>query len=267
MHGVGRGVGANCKRRDMQTSHTSFEWHCTKFRRVASGMVKGEHTMARWRERAIREVRDELDRYLNFPINQDISLGQYGTYDGKHCRFEWCGNISDFGIEVKSGGFQHEIAETYATAGAVNIQGNLGIPGANPRVSINFRRNSALAFRGFGIGFDQVQMVKLSKLLSEAIEKGLEWNRSWVIVTQLWRADGFTHLVSGGWRSGVEIEATSPSAPTLFNYADPGLGLNVVTEHSMSYCAVGAEGTLPYFCIHKLRESSAGIWSLYKYGG
>jgi len=121
----------------------------------------------RWRERAIREVRDELDRFLNYPVNQRISLGDYGTYDGKRCRFEWLGNLSDFGITAHSAGSQQEILETYATAGVVDIQGQLGLEGAHARMSITFRRASALAFRGFQLGLDQVQLVNLSKALND----------------------------------------------------------------------------------------------------
>lgn len=221
--------------------------------------------MARWRIRAIREVRDELDRFLNFPVNQNISLGDYGTYDGKHCRFEWHGNLKDVGIKLHSAGQQQEIAETYATAGAVDIQGHLALNGYNPRVTINFRKTSALAFRGYKIGFDQVQLVNLTKQLSEAIRGGLRWERDWVIITQLWKADGFTQLVSGGSKAGVEIEATSGATSPIFNYADPSLGLSVLAQNSMSYCAVGESNLQPYFCIHKLREHQPGIWSLYKY--
>lgn len=219
----------------------------------------------RWRERAMREVRDELDRFLNFPINQSISLGDYGTYDGKRTCFEWLGNLSDFGIQVPSAGLQHEIVETYATAAAVDIQGQLALNGGNPRVAINFKRASALAFRAFKIGCDQAQLVHLSKSLSQAIQAGLRWKRDQVIITQLWKAEGFTHLVSGGRTSGVQIEATTPSAPAAFNYADPTLGLNVVAQNSMSYCAVGVSNLLPYFAVHKLRQIAPGQWSLYKY--
>lgn len=223
--------------------------------------------MGRWRKRAMREVRDQLDRYLNFPINQEISIGDFGTYHGWDCRFEWQGNLADHGIAVQLHGLQHEIAETYATAGAVDIQGQLGLGSGNPQVSVSFRRNTALAFRGNRIGFDKAQLLALSRDLNEAIRGGLQWNRDWVIITQLWRADGFTHLVSGAASAQVQIEATAPGAPSLFNFADATLGLNVVNQSAMSYCAVGATNILPYFGIHKLRQLKADEWALYRYGG
>lgn len=226
----------------------------------------GAERTTRWRERAIREVRDELDRYLNFPLNQQLTLGDYGTYNGKRCRFEWLGNVSEFGIEPLSVGFQHEIAESYATAGAVSVQGNLDVGGGNPTIDVMFSKASALAFRGFKIGFDQIQLIKLGKELSDKLRAGMSWNHDCVIITQLWKASGFTHLVSGGADSGVKIQATLPVTESLFNFADPSLGLNVLSQKSMSYCAIAANETLPYFGIHKLRRSWSGDWSLYKYG-
>lgn len=225
----------------------------------------GGDKMARWRERAIREVRDELDRFLNYPINQKISLGDYGTYDGKRCRFEWLGNLSDLGVTPHSAGSQQEILETYATAGVVSIQGQLGLESSSPRTTISFRRASALAFRGYELGFDQVQLVSLNKALNEAIKSGLQWDRDWIIITQLWEAEGFTHLVSGSKTSIVQIEATAPTATPLFNFADPALGLNVLTQNAMSYCAVGQANLQPYFGVHKLRQITPDQWSLYKY--
>jgi hypothetical protein len=125
--------------------------------------------MARWRERAFREVRDELDRFLNYPLNQQIELGDFGIFDGKRCRFEWQGNLRDLKADCTSAGFQNEIAETYATAGVVSIQARLALGGTRPSADINFRRGAALAFRGHRIGFDQVQLIGVAKNLSAAI--------------------------------------------------------------------------------------------------
>ena len=222
--------------------------------------------MTRWRERAIREVRDELDRFLNFPINQQITLGDFGTYDNRFCRFTWEGNISALGVECESNGFQHEIAETYATSGKVKIQGRLSIGSVYPSIDVSFSRASALAFKAFKIGFDQVQLKALERSFNKAIRGGLQWERSKVIVTSIWQADGFTHLVAGGSKSGVQIEATMGGTAASFNFADPSLGLNVCLERQMSYCAVGQNHVKPYFAIHKLREHAPGDWALYRYG-
>jgi hypothetical protein len=222
--------------------------------------------MARWRERAFREVRDELDRFLNYPLNQQIELGDFGIFDGKRCRFEWQGNLRDLKADCTSAGFQNEIAETYATAGVVSIQARLALGGTRPSADINFRRGAALAFRGHRIGFDQVQLIGVAKNLSAAIRGGLEWDRKRVIVTQIWKAEGFTHLVSGGKGASVQIEATAAKAEPGFNYADPTLGLQVTTERAMSYCSVGQTEVKPYFSVHKARETAPGEWNLYKYG-
>lgn len=173
--------------------------------------------------------------------------------------------MSDLNVACGSAGFQNEIAETYATAGVVSIQGRLAL-GGKPAAEISFRRTSALAFKGHKLGFDQAQLVALGKSLNSAIQAGLVWNRNRVIVTQIWRAEGFTHLVAGKRGSAVHIEATAKGAVPGFNYADPGLGLHLTTQRTMSYCAVGQTEIKPYFAVHKLRENSPGQWSLYRYG-
>jgi hypothetical protein len=226
---------------------------------MAFGTVK-------WRERAFREVRDELDRFLNYPVNEKIELGDFGVYDGRRCRFDWEGNLKGLGIPVASAGVQNEIVEVYATAGAVKVQEKLHFSGFNPSASITFDRKTALAFRAHKIGLDKVQLSALETSLSTAVNKGLAWNTDRVIITQLWQADGFTQLVSGSSKAGIEIEATLPGVGTGFNYADPSVGLKVVNHQWMSYHAVGIASVRPYFTIHKLRQDMAGNWKLFKYG-
>jgi hypothetical protein len=220
----------------------------------------------KWRERAFREVRDELDRFLNYPVNDKIELGDFGIYENRRCRFDWEGNLKTFGIPIASAGVQNEMVEVYETAGKVRVQEKLHFSGSNPSASTTFDRKTALALRAHRIGLDKVQLSALEKSLSTAINKGLAWNTDWVIITQLWQADGFTQLVSGSSNAGIEIEATVPGAMAGFNYADPSVGLKVVNHKWMSYHAVGIASVRPYFTIHKMRQNMSGDWKLFKYG-
>lgn len=220
--------------------------------------------MARWRERAFREVRDQLDRFLNFPINNSIELGDYGAYNGGACRFERVGNVADLGVTKPAGTFQHEIAETYVTAGRVQIQGQLELSNGPPSVDVNFSRASTFAFRAFKIGLAEVHTIALADELSAAIRGGQKWDKKHVIVTQLWRAGGFTHLVAGAKNANIRIEARAPGAPAMFDFADPSMKLKAVSLRSMGYSAIAETDLNPYFSVHKLR--STGPYGLYKYG-
>src|SRR5205807_2535038 len=113
--------------------------------------------------------RDELDRFLNYPINQKLELGSFGFYDARNCRFNWEGNLAKLGIAVASAGFQTEIVETYSTKGAVRVQAHIPLLQA-PAASITFDRRTALSFRAHRIGFDMVQLANLEKSLSSAID-------------------------------------------------------------------------------------------------
>ncbi len=220
----------------------------------------------RWREQAFREVRNQLDRFLNFPVTNPIELGSYGIYNGKRCRFEWRGNLTEFGIPVPSVGFQTEMQETYATSNSVLVQSRLSLEDNLPTADISFNRTSALLFRAHDIGYDMAQLNALSQALTKAISNGMAWDSSFVIVTKVWISRGFTQLVAGGSKAAVEIKATAPNIQTDFNFANPDIGLNCVLEKNMSYLSIGQSNVRPYFEMHKLRRDGVSGYSLYKYG-
>jgi hypothetical protein len=225
--------------------------------------------MGHWRERAFREIRDELNRFLNFPNNQAIKLGDFGYFHSKYCDFEWIGNLEEYlGNPVPTAGRQGEIFETYATAGAVKIQFRLSATDKHV-AGISFGRAHALAVRAFQLGLDRVHLLKLAHALGSAIDSGkLEWDVKRVIVTGVSTAEGFTHLVSG--KSGAEIEIHSNvnagGVPNAFNIADVNLGLTAHNSSFMAYETVAAPNSTPFFTLHKLRKNSLGNWALFRYG-
>lgn len=218
-----------------------------------------------WRIRAFREVRDELDRFLNFPVSDHISLGDYGTYDGKRCSFEWLGNLSDLGIAVPSAGHQTEMVESYNTTDAVAIQGRLALDDSKPMVDIQFSKRSAITLKAFDIGYDSVQLSSLGDALAKKVREGLRWDRSYVIITKLWSSVGFTQIVAGGNKARIEIKATAPDAALGFNFSNPSLGLIAHGESGISYSQIGRSGVKPYFVVHKLRRTPNGGLALYRY--
>ncbi len=221
--------------------------------------------MSKWRECAFREVRDELDRFLNFPLTDKISLGDYGVYGGRKCRFDWKGNVLNLGAQVESTGFQYSIAELYGTQNAVTVQSKL-LFGKKPAASISFNKKRALCFKACRIGLDRVALDLLEHSMAALIASGkLEWHPNNVIVTEVWHAEGFTQLVSGGAKAGVEITASMTGAQLGFDFADPKLQLSVGSHTGMAYQAVGQQDVQPYFRVHRMRRNSKGNWKLYRY--
>jgi hypothetical protein len=51
----------------------------------------------------VREIRDELGRYPNWPIGHAIDLGQVGYYDGRNAEFDWRNTLTGLGRSASAG--------------------------------------------------------------------------------------------------------------------------------------------------------------------
>lgn len=224
--------------------------------------------MSRYYEIYVRNTRDELGRYPNWPINQKITLGKVGYYRGRTAVFDWETHLDDLGIEYKTTPAQQFMSELYTSQGAVSVKFNTDDGHGNSKASFDFKRKRSVATQGFEMGYLTLDISKLKDAILEKMKNGLRWDYDWVIISELWAANGFTTLISNSSESSSEISTNLKIADPAFNVADPSLSLQITKSTKMSYQGIAEREVQPYFTIHRLTRdhkikryaSGLGFW-------
>jgi len=200
----------------------------------------------------VHEIRDALGRFPNWPLNQQISLGQVGFYNGRRATFAWRTTLSKLGINLPTQE-EHELsADLYHTKNAVVLKFSVTVD-KNSEASFSFGKSSAIATQSYSLSFKSLPLGDLeSELLVAIKDEKIVWKKDWVIVTGIYHTKAFTLLISGAKKSVVNIATAVPINATGFNIADPSLGLGISYSKLMHYEAVATKAIEPFMQIHTL---------------
>lgn len=209
--------------------------------------------MATYRKRLFVEIRNGLGWFPNWPLQQNLQLGMIGYYDGWEKNFEWRTSLSQLGISVQPAGTQGVLDEMYATEAAVSTKFEIEQSSNKPVASFAFSKRHSVVAQCHDSGHTSLPINQLQKLLIDKVTSGeIQWDKNWVILTELFRAKGFSTLISGSSKSSSSLSVGIPRTNPVFNIADPTLKIGVRSSEFMAYQAVCNQNTTPYFYVHKL---------------
>ncbi len=212
--------------------------------------------MGRIHKTYVRTTRDDLGRYPTWPIGQRNQLGKIGCFHGKTASFDWQTDLGRLGISCR----ENEIRpltqeEMYMSEDSVSFRFSANTGGEITKVNFDFKKSRSIVTQGFRMGLKQLDVVDLREKLVEGITKhNLKWDYNWVIISEIWQAEGFTTLISGPRKSSSELSASSKDISSSFNIADVNLGVELTAAENMAYQAVAKQDVQPYFQIHRLTE-------------
>ena len=209
--------------------------------------------MSRIEKRLYTEIRDQLGYYPTWPIGRQLELGLVGYLNNRYMSFDWVTSLNDLGFNFETPPPQELMFdEMYATESAVNYSFEFS-NADNLMGNFKFKKGRAFTAQGYKMVIHKIKTQYLNKVLLPKIQNNdIEWDKKWVIITELFHAGGFTLLVGGKAGGEVSLSANVPKQVLSFNTADIGANIQIVKENSMSYRNVCAAGATPYFYIHKL---------------
>jgi len=201
----------------------------------------------------LRNTRDSLGRYPNWPINQKIEIGKVGYFNGRKAEFQWVSSLKNLGVSYDSTNTQQFISELYTSSNSVSAKfttENKGIL----KAKFNFSKSNSVVAQGHEMGYKTLDIGSLRNGLMDKIEGGLEWDYDWVIITEIWSSTGFTTLISSSKDSYSKIKAKGDLANHSFNIADVNLSPKIAGFNNMAYQGVAEKKVNPYFQIHRLTK-------------
>jgi hypothetical protein len=192
------------------------------------------------------QVHDNLKPlYANWDVSTPRQLGDYGVLDDNI--FVQLGNITkDFGVKFTPRTDTRKDTRSFSSKGSteVNIsaQGQAPAGGAkiNAKLEINFSSEDAMFFNAAGCEYSMIaDKAVVGAEIMKLYNKG-DWDRSWVIVTDIVDASAVTVAVSSSKSSAVVFEADA-SIPNI-NLADPQLKLSVKSSRNVGFQLAAEQG-------------------------
>ena len=152
--------------------------------------------MGKINEIYVRDTRDQLGRYPNWPVNQPIALGKIGYYIGRKAIFEWVTDLNTLGIPITIPNQQQLMSELYTSEDAVSISFEVDSVTGYSKALFDFSKKRSIATQGYDVGYQSLNIQDLKLSILDKIDNGLVWDFDWVIITEIWTANGFTTLIS-----------------------------------------------------------------------
>lgn len=209
--------------------------------------------MGNYRERYIRETRDEYGYYPNWPVCSPLELGQVGYFNGRRAEFHWHTSLKRLGVPFAAQlGFP---GFTDLRADQGNVQFEFGFDGAPgvARALFTFHRKMAYATQGHGIQISRLDTNAVSNELISRINAGtLKWDPNWVVTTEIAEGDSFTTLISGKSGGQISLSASPTGSSPEFNIADVNASVAVRSAKWMSYKGIAEKRAIPFFQICNL---------------
>ncbi len=207
------------------------------------------------RVQAFREMKKQFDRIPNVELTERIELGRIGFFDSRHIRFDWVTSLESLNINaepIKKSDFPPVVNILYTTEGAVSYE--FGLDAKNIGfANFKFSKAYSLAAQANDMTSRGYEIKKLEKDILDYIKAEKEWERKWVVVTQVFTSPSFSLLIASSKKSEAKICTKIPVEGPGFNIADPKLDLVITSAKWMAYRELAQQNITPFFRLHKLK--------------
>jgi len=198
----------------------------------------------------MRELKDKRNYTATWLPNVKLSLGDVGVLDDYE--FVYRTNLKNLGIPYKEGAAGNPATYSHMSSGSVTrnvkVAGKAPLAGSaladvDAGISFNFSSKDSIVFLATNC---VVRAIADQEPLERAIlarYKAHEWERDYVVVSELVAADRTTVIIAEGSQGRYELKAKAGLAPTLEslnvdgNFAlvhDSQIGFNVLAKAGMT---------------------------------
>lgn len=195
-----------------------------------------------------------------------LSLGLIGVLQGK--TFVPKSSIRTFGVGFgtsKDPGGEKSLQFQSAKDIEVGIKaaGELSklaptLPEAQAGAAVSFGESSGVVFRARGVTFSRItDVIALEAAIWDLWDRYL-WDKDWVVITELAKAERTTVLISEGGYGKVELGAEAGVQAGPVDVADLTGDLSVVSSYGMHTQLVGEGGLSPLFRAVRIKKSLFG---------
>jgi hypothetical protein len=212
-------------------------------------------------KRYITDLYSQFHYYATWLPTSTIEVGSIGTFTGRE--FERLSHLRNEGIDFEIQEDTNQADLDYSSEGAVTISpklsGKAPVSGSvlsevDAGFTVDFSKKNAIVFRAKGVVCSSIKdQIRLGRDLKKKYDEG-KWDKKWVVIKELVRAESATILISGATSSRVELKATANVGAAKLDIADASLSLNVAFEKNIGTKIVAEKGLTPLFKVRRGRE-------------
>ncbi len=204
------------------------------------------------------EMHNNLGFFATWLPSTTIALGDIGVLQGG--RFRRVASLKELGIvqtDVREG-----TAENVSYSASAKRSDSIGVgartadPLASGELSISFTSEGGYIFDA--INMKQMEVADRISLASNVLKahKDGRWQKEWLVIDALYRAESATILVSEDASSEIVLKADAAALPAgLLPLADPKLRLGIASSSGKIVHIVAANNLHPLYSCVKVRES------------
>ena len=209
-----------------------------------------------------RELNHKFNLLATWMPNRSLSLGDYGYL--KNSEFQYQGNLKDLGVELTDirTGTPSDLSMTSGKSVTIShkIAGSGSVPGSSlgatdVGLTVQFEKKKGVAFRANGA--QSHSLTNLPAILDQLL-KHPDWNRDWVVITEVISAESATVLISEEGGTTVDLKAATDVGDKNLNIANAELGFQVNVQGNLGFEMVSQGATTPLFRANQVRTGIFG---------
>jgi hypothetical protein len=206
------------------------------------------------KKQLFRQLRAETGWFPNLNYEETIRVGSVGTFDGSRCEFSWITTLDVLAVSAPDPIVEDastRVDRLFCSGDSTDVDFNVD-ENAFGTASFGFSGVGSAASQTFGSTSRKLDIYRLEIALNEKLGQGMNWNRHWVVVTQVFPAKAFSVLSARSSRAAATLRTRVPVTGSTFNIADPALGITCNRSHGDVRHATAVDVT-PYFKVCKLK--------------
>lgn len=200
----------------------------------------------------------------------------------KHLKIGYIGKLQQGVISIYSSldkeGIPLEVATSISSAAmdyssqdsvviSAKLSGEIPVPGsalttADAGFSFGFNSQESIVFQTGNYKVHQlVNLAEIEDMVLRKYKKG-NWDRDWVILTELVEAGQATIIISNSYQGVLELKAHTAAGAGKMSLTDASLGLSVVREKGSSLKYIAQDGLTPLYRVMGIQHPFLGNLSL-----
>ncbi|EMA2414906.1 hypothetical protein U2G71_004266 [Vibrio vulnificus] len=203
------------------------------------------------RERVIRGFKNKQGKFLQYEPANQLSLGDIFIWDGWHARVELQCSLKSLGIEFKKRQCQGRHDQHLSASKVKFFQCSSG-----NEYALKLARKGCYSMQTFNTKCYSIDRLDLAKNISDYLQSGRDkWDKKWILVTDVWKAESYTRLVSSSWRGEAKFDVSSILDNEIVNIANPKIGAQPSFESDLTDVILAEGPITPYVQGAKYRRS------------